>query len=79
LKSNNIGKWARGDAISARAIAFGNLGQYDDAVREYNRAIETNPEDPILWENRASYWDNNSRPDLAASDRQKGREIRATY
>jgi len=53
LKSNNIDKYVRGGATTSRAVAFGNLGQHEDAVREYARAIEINPDEPVYWENRA--------------------------
>ena len=51
LKSNNVDKYVRGGATTSRAIAFGNLGQHEDAVREYARAIEINPDEPVYWEN----------------------------
>jgi tetratricopeptide (TPR) repeat protein len=66
----------RAEAHSYRATAHDFLGNADAARRDHGEALRLMPEVPILWENRALFWDKNGRPDLAAADRAKAREVR---
>jgi tetratricopeptide (TPR) repeat protein len=77
LTSDNLSKFDQAEAHSARGVAYDNLGEKGIALREHNEAIRLCPDEPVLWENRASYWEANGRDDLGASDRAKAREIRS--
>ena len=36
-----------------RGIAYGQLGQFDAAIADFDRAIALAPDDPWVWSNRA--------------------------
>ena len=36
-----------------RGIAYGQLGQFDEAIADFDRAIALAPDDPWVWSNRA--------------------------
>lgn len=77
LSSENLTKYGQADALSSRGLNYNVLGKTDQALTDLNKAIELIPTEPVFWEHRAIYWDANRRPDLAATDRAKGKELRA--
>jgi tetratricopeptide (TPR) repeat protein len=76
LEVEGLGRDARAEAHSYRATSHDFLGDADAARRDHGEALKLKPEVPIFWENRALFWDKNGRPDLAAADRARGREVR---
>ncbi len=53
-----------------RAQARHFLGDFEGALKDYNEAIRLSPREAIWYANRAQFWDQRGRPDLAAADRQ---------
>jgi tetratricopeptide (TPR) repeat protein len=44
-------------AYNNRGLAYADLGQYKQAIKDYDRAIELNPEDAKAYNNRGiAYW-----------------------
>lgn len=55
---------------NCRAQARHYLGDLNGALRDYTESIRLSPGEPYWYVNRAQYWDQRGRPDLAATDRQ---------
>lgn len=62
---------------SYRAAANNFAGNKKAALADHNEALRLNPDAPTLWDNRARYWQENRRLDLAAADQAKADELRA--
>lgn len=59
-----------------RAQSRHYLGQYDEALQDYNESIRLSPREPTWYVNRAQYWDQRGRPDLGAADRDVAASLR---
>jgi tetratricopeptide (TPR) repeat protein len=55
-------------AYNNRGSAFNNMGQFDKAVEDYNKAIALNPSYGMAYRNRGSAYLNIGRPNLAIED-----------
>ena len=66
-----------GDAkfYNSRGIAYGQKGQYDQAISNFNRAIELNPNDNKAYNNRGIVYRLKGEHDQAISDFNKAIEI----
>jgi len=58
-----------------RGIAYGEKGQYDQAISDFNRAIETNPMDNKAYNNRGIVYRIRGQYDQAISDFNRAIEI----
>lgn len=76
LGTDNLPERTRARALSNRGIAFDNLGDDEQALEDHNAAVALNPDDPILYENRADFWRVQGRNDLAEEDRARAAEAR---
>lgn len=76
LTSPNLPNHIRAQAHSYRGGAYSFIDEPKKALRDHNEALRLNPLAPVLWENRASYWDKYDREDLAEQDRAKAKEVR---
>ena len=61
--------------INCRAQARHYLGDWDGALRDYTESIRLSPREPSWYLNRAHYWDQRNRPDLAENDRRVARML----
>jgi tetratricopeptide (TPR) repeat protein len=73
----NLGPRQRGRALQARAAARWALGDRA-ALEDYDEAIQTTPDDPFIYEDRATYYEQTNQADNAARDRRKAQELRAS-
>ncbi len=76
LATDNLPARTRARALSNRGIALDNLGYDEQALEDHNAAVAMNPDDPILFENRADFWRVQGRNDLAEEDRARAAEAR---
>jgi len=58
-----------------RGVAHHEKGQWDEAIADYNKAIEINPKYPEAYSNRGVAYDNKGQYDKAISDYTKAIEI----
>jgi hypothetical protein len=72
----NLSPRQRGHALQARAAARWALGDRA-ALEDYDEAIRTTPDDPFIYEDRATYYEQTHQADRAAQDRRKAQELRA--
>src|SRR4029079_19483977 len=66
----------RGHALQSRAAVRWALGERA-AIDDYNEAIRILPDDPFIYEDRATYYEQTQQADLAARDRRKAEDLRA--
>jgi tetratricopeptide (TPR) repeat protein len=66
----------RGFAINLRAQCHHFLGEMEEAERDYNKSILQAPDEPRWYLNRAQYWEQQGRKDLAERDRQTAQSAR---
>ena len=76
MGADNLTPHLRSEAHIMRGLGYSNLGNHDQALKEYNAAIRLAPNDPGKWETRADYWYNLGRHDYAESDRRKAQQLR---
>ncbi len=69
-------KHDRSFLTNCRAQARHYLGDWSGALKDYNESIRLAPSEPIWYLNRAQYWDQVGRPDLAAADRRMAQGLR---
>lgn len=63
-------------ALSYKAVALSNLDRTEEARAMHARALKVNPDSPVLWENRASFMENNQSEAQAKADRAMARALR---
>lgn len=78
LTSENLPTYLRSQIHSGRAGAYDFIGDKKTALRDHNEAVRISPALPGMWENRALYWKENGRHDLAAADLAKAKTVRTT-
>jgi hypothetical protein len=66
----------RGRALQSRAAVRWALGDRA-AIDDYDEAIRNIPDDPFVYEDRATFYEQTHQDALAASDRRKAQELRA--
>ncbi|RLG44327.1 MAG: hypothetical protein DRN81_04785 [Thermoproteota archaeon] len=62
-----------------RGFSFCNLGQYEKAINDFNKAIEIDPSDAVAYTNRGTAYDNLGQYDKAIDDYNKAIEINSRY
>jgi tetratricopeptide (TPR) repeat protein len=63
------------EAYNDRGVAYGRKGQYDQAIADYNKAIEINPRGAMTYKNRGSAYYHKGQIDKGISDFNKAIEI----
>lgn len=76
LGTKGLSNGDRARALSSKAIALSNLSRPDDARRTHELAIQADPESPSMWDNRASFMENNNSPAQGRADRAVARALR---
>jgi S1-C subfamily serine protease len=76
LSTESLPNHVRAAGHSARAAAYSLLENRNAAWRDHNEAIRLNPEDPVLYLNRATFLKDHRLGDWGQADRAKAREIR---
>ena len=76
MESDNLPTHIKACAHSYRAIALDNLDRDDEAEREHNEAVRTNPKSAQWLENRADFWHYQGRGDLEEEDYAAAKKIR---
>jgi hypothetical protein len=61
--------WERSFALNLRAQAHHLLGEMESAEADYAESIRLGPSEPRWYLNRAQFWDQQKRADLARADR----------
>ena len=64
------------DAYNSRGITYGSKGQYDQAISDYNKALEIDPSDALAYSNRGNAYDDKGQYDQAISDHNKALLLR---
>jgi Tfp pilus assembly protein PilF len=54
------------------------LGELDKAEKDYTESIELGPSQPRWYENRAQFWEQQGKPELAGVDRRRAQALRET-
>ena len=67
------------DFYNNRGIAYGERGQYDDAISDFTRALEINPRYAEAYYNRGLAYIRKGQYDQAISDFNKAVEINPRY
>lgn len=62
-----------------RGVAYGKKGQYDQAIVDFNKAIELNPRDAAAYYNRGISYEKRGQHDRAILDFTKAIEINPRY
>jgi lipoprotein NlpI len=76
LRSDNLTKEQRGEFLSLRGMCHFNLRNRAGAREDFDESIRLDPDNDVLYENRARFWEAIGRDDLAGNDRSKARAIR---
>jgi tetratricopeptide (TPR) repeat protein len=63
-------------ALSYKAVALSNLERTEESRAMHSRALQINPDSPVIWENRASFMENNNSEAQAKADRAMARALR---
>ncbi len=63
-------------AYSNRGLAYGDKGEYDRAITDYDKAIALNPEDAVAYYNRGVAYEELGNKQQAATDYQKALSLR---
>src|SRR5215831_7079346 len=67
------------DAYNHRGVASYKKGQYDQAIADYTKALEINPNDAEIYNNRGVVYGATRRDDQAIADLTKALEINGKY
>ncbi len=67
------------DAYLNRGIVYQRKGQYDQAISDYNKALEINPRFAKAYNNRGLAYKKKGKYDQAISDYNKALEINPRY
>ncbi len=59
-----------------RAQAHHFLGEFAEAERDYEESLRMEPTEPRWYLNRAQYWDQKGRPELAQEDRRNAERVK---
>ena len=62
----------RSFAFNLRAQCHHFLGEMEQAEKDYTESIRLAPDEPRWYSNRAQFWDQQGRPELAKADRTEG-------
>lgn len=65
--------------LNNRGIAYQNLGQYDLALKDYQRVINMDPEHPQSYGNRGNVYDASGNYEKAIADYTRGIELKSDY
>jgi tetratricopeptide (TPR) repeat protein len=76
LALKNLAKSQRAMALSSKAVALANLGNGEHARVMHLTALQVDPDNGTLWDNRASFFENNNNPGLAKYDYAMGALLR---
>ena len=66
-----LSKGERGFAVNLRGQCHHFLGELEEAEKDYTESINLAPEQPRWYENRAQYWEQQGKPELADVDRRR--------
>src|SRR4030042_5342299 len=66
-------------AYNNRGLAYSHKGQYDQAISDFNKALEINPRYAEAYNNRGLAYDERGQLDQAISDFNKALEINPRY
>ncbi len=58
-----------------RAISFALIGKFEEAISDYNKALEINPSDPEILGNRAMAYYYDGKVDKASEDVKVAKEM----
>lgn len=75
LKIKGVSQHQRASALSMMAIALAHLDRAEDARQKHVAAVQLNPDEPVLWENRAGFFDSRDAA-LARADRDMAHQLR---
>src|SRR5207244_1408706 len=64
LTSQNLTTINRASAMSSRGVALDNVGETEAARKSHTEAIALNPDSPIMWSNRARFFQYNNQANL---------------
>ena len=67
------------DAYCNRGMAYMNKGQYDQAILDYNKAIEIDPKDGKAYENRGKCYHGNQEYGKSWEDFKKAQDLGGQY
>jgi Flp pilus assembly protein TadD len=63
------------EAYRNRGITYGERGQYDQAISDFNKAIEINPRDAYAYNNRGTAYMKSGNKEKACSDWKRACEL----
>ena len=66
-------------AYNNRGNAYGKKGQYDQAIKDFNRAIELKPDDALAYNNRGNAYQYKGEYDQAIKDISRAIELKPDY
>jgi hypothetical protein len=76
LGSASLGRAERAELLSLRGACQHSLGNKARAREDFDESIELDPDNDVLYDNRARYWEAIGNRRRAAQDRAKARAIR---
>lgn len=72
----NLSKFDQARIHSSRGVALSNIGRFQDAVKEHNKAVDMYPRNAVFLETRSAFWRAHGYQSRAAADMAKAKEIR---
>ena len=76
LRVPGLTKFEIASALSSKATALANVGKTEDARLTHLKALQTYPDNEMLWENRASHFAANDNMQVARTDRAMAASLR---
>jgi lipoprotein NlpI len=76
LSADNLSKSQRAEFHSLRGVCHFNLGNRVYAKDDFNESIRLDPQNDLLFDNRAQFWEAIGNDKLADADRARARAIR---